>query len=61
MTRREAVRQSCDYKVRHYEDINAQWERVKALISKPDNHFATALEERMCSGVGGIRRSAEAL
>lgn len=55
MTRREAVRQSCDYKVRHYEDINAQWERVKALICKPDNHFATALEERMSSGVGGIQ------
>ena len=55
MTRREAVRQSCDYKVRHYEDINAQWQRVKALISKPDNHFATALEERMRSGVGGIQ------
>ena len=55
MTRREAVRQSCDYKVRHYEDINAQWERVKALICKPDNHFATALEERMRSGVGGIQ------
>ena len=55
MTRREAVRQSCDDKVRHYEDINAQWERVKALICKPDNHFATALEERMSSGVGGIQ------
>lgn len=55
VSRREAVVQSCDFKIRHYEDLHAVWERVAPLLEKPDNHFATALAERMRNGIGGIR------
>lgn len=54
-TRRQAVMENCDFKLRHYEDLHSRWETVRALLDRPDNHFATSFKERMSAGMGGIR------
>ena len=53
-SRRDAVVESCAYKIRHDEDLRPVYERVLPLIDRADNHFATALKERMASGTGSI-------